>query len=144
MPVETPGQKTTRDRPFSTAIEGMTSTRLGRARRQALAAERPAVEADREGSATQEGVVETAERERRSKPALFLLAEPEQQHLPQQVREVVRRRVGIAAGFGERGRALGAGLRDQELRRLLDPELAAGHAEVVHEPRRAPERVRRH
>src|SRR5258706_964442 len=130
MPVETPGQKTTRDRPFSTAIEGMTSTRLGRARRQALAAERPAVEADREGSATQEGVVEAAEREPRSKPALFLLAEPEQQHLPQQVREVVRRRVGIAAGFRGRVRGVEARLPQQGTRRPRAPDPAPVPARV--------------
>ena len=80
-PVDTPGQKTIRERPFSMSIAGMTCTRRSGADRAALAAQRPSVEADRQRAAAQERVVEAAQRERRPEPAPLLLAQLEQQHL---------------------------------------------------------------
>ena len=53
MPAAAPGQKTTRERPASTSIAGMTSIPSG-----ALAAEQPPVEADRQRAVAQQRVVE--------------------------------------------------------------------------------------
>src|SRR6185369_1273644 len=101
-PVDAPGQKTTRERPRSRSIEGMTCTSgasgpvrrpLGTAaptcaprpggsclRRDPLGKD-PAMEADREGAVAEQRVVEFAQREGAAEAALLVGAEAEQQHL---------------------------------------------------------------
>src|SRR4029078_12734966 len=58
MPGAAPGQYTTRDRPESRSIDGITNTRSG-----ALAREEPSMEGDRQRAVPQQRVVERAERE---------------------------------------------------------------------------------
>ena len=73
-------------------------------RRHALAAKRSPVEADRQGATVEQRVVEGTKRERGPETALLLAAQPQQQHLAQQVRQVVRRRVRVAPRLRERVR----------------------------------------
>ena len=111
MPVATPGQKTTRERPLSRSIAGMTCTgvrrpcaapaAVGRALAGAgatLAEQRPAVEADRQRAAR--GAARRGSRAARTPPragACSSARSCEQQDLAQQVRQLVGRRVRVAA-----------------------------------------------
>src|SRR3970282_983951 len=114
VPVAAPGQKTTRERPFSRSMLGMTCTTwppprlfryepaeraarpLPRRRAAHALAQQPAVEADRDAARVEQAVVEAAQREVGPEPALLVLAQPQQQGLPEQVAQLVGRRVGVA------------------------------------------------
>ena len=66
-------------------------------------AEQPAVEADRQRAVAQQRVVERPlSRELRAQPPLLLLAQAEDQHLAQQVAQLVARRVRVAADLRAR------------------------------------------
>ena len=69
-------------------------------RRQPSAAQQPAVEADRQRAVAQQRVVERPQGEGRAAPAALLLAQAEDQHLAQQVAQLVAGRVRVAADLG--------------------------------------------
>ena len=77
------------------------------------------VEADRQGAVAEERVVERPKAEPIAEPPLLVRAELEEQDLAEQVRQLVRRRVGVAVDLGPGVGLLEARLLDQELGRLL-------------------------
>src|ERR1035437_1810231 len=84
-PVAAPGQWTRRERPFSTSMDGTTSTRALAVRRNAgrFCVQQPALEADRQRAVSQQRVVEALEAEVAAQPTLFVGSELEQQDLAQ-------------------------------------------------------------
>src|SRR5690242_1719090 len=99
------------------------------------------MEADRERAAAKEEVVEAPQRERGAEPAPLSLAQVQKQDLPEQVGEVVGRRVGVAARLGEGIRPFEAGVLDEEVGSLLDRDLAAVHPDVEDDPGSPPDGV---
>src|SRR3990172_5460465 len=115
-----------------------------RARRHGLvlAGQEPAVEADRQPAVAEERVVERAERERAPQPPPLVVAQAEDQDLPEQVRKGVGRRRGVAPDLGQGVGALEPGVLDEEVGRRLDRDLAPMHPDVEDDPAGPPDRVR--
>src|SRR5690242_8241807 len=90
VPVAAPGQKTSRDRPRSRSRLGMTCT-LGVRSGGGPLAQHPAVIADGKAAGIDQLIVEAAQGERVAEPLSLLIAEAEQQRLPEQVAQLVRR-----------------------------------------------------
>ena len=109
--------------------------------RRALA-QQAAVEADR-----QRAVARAACRGSRAgenaapRRRLLVGAELEQEDLAEQVRQLVGRRVRVAADLGPGVRGLEARLGDQEAGRVVDRDLAAVHPDVEDDPAGPPDRV---
>src|SRR4051812_16954816 len=143
IPVDAPGQWTTRERPRSRSIAGITCMERGGACgsgargavRAAAAAghplllcreplgEDPAMEADRQRAVVEQRVVEGSQREGAPEPALLVRSKSEQQHLAEQVRQLVGRGVRIAPDLGPGVRLLEARLLDEEPDRLVHGDL---------------------
>ena len=121
MPADAPGQYTTRDRPPSRSIDGMTSTPSG-----ALAGQQASVEADRQRPVAQQRVVEVPQREGVAEAALFVGAQLQQQRPTEQVRQRIRRPVRVPLDLGAGVVALEPGLLDEEVDRLVDARARRG------------------
>ena len=89
----------------------------------------------------QQRVVEALQAEPVAEAALLVGAELEQQHLAQQVGQLVGRRVGVAVDLGPGVGVLEAGVLDQEGDGLVDADLAAVHPDVEDDPAGPPDRV---
>ena len=100
------------------------------------------MEADRQRAVVEQRVVERAEVEPRPESLLLVGPELQQQDLAEQVGELVGRRVRVAIDLRPGVRPLEARLVDEEVRRLLDADLAAVHPHVEDDPAGPPDRVR--
>ena len=76
-----------------------------------------------------------------AEPALLVGAQAEQERPPEQVRQRIGRPVGVPAHLGGGVAALEPGLLDEEVRRLLDGQLAAVHPHVEDHPAGPPDGV---
>ena len=77
----------------------------------------------------------------RAQPSLLVVAQAQQEHLAQQVRQLVGRRVGVALDLGRGVRSLEAGLVDHEVDRVVDADLAAVKLDVKDDPAGSPDGV---
>ena len=103
--------------------------------------EQAAVEADRQRPVAQQRVVECLEREVAAEPAPLVLAHAQDEHLAQQVAELVARRVRVPADLRAGVRGLERGVLDEEVGGLVGGQLAAVHPHVEDDPARSPDGV---
>src|SRR3954465_12811931 len=108
-----------------------------------LAIEEATMEADRQRAVSQQGVVKLLQRERIAEPSPLVVAKTEDQHLPEQVAELVAGRVRVALDLGSRVRRLEGGVLDEEGDGFVDTDLTAVHADVEDHPARPPDGVSR-
>src|SRR3954470_21956913 len=108
-----------------------------------LAIEEATMEADRQRPVSQQRVVKLLQRERIAEPSPLVVAKTEDQHLPEQVAELVAGRVRVALDLGSRVRRLEGGVLDEEGDGFVYPDLTAVHPDVEDDPARPPDGVGR-